>query len=294
MPGKTTTLTSLKRVVAELDQEFDALAGREDLVQWAVTEENCRWINPTFLKQKTGLMIVGLEKIHMVRTAVFVSDRIVQKLGHEPPCLLMTHHHFSWFEDERGLQPISAAQIQILAKHGHSVYISHAPLDTHPVYGTSVALAAELGIPQLARFYEYFGVPTGVIGEVAEQDLQDFAEHVRKCLLRPRVDVMQHRPRVHKVAVVAGGGDLRDVLQEASDLGCDTMVLGTLENRWAVPGVQVAHREFLRLNEKVKLNLIGGSHFATERPAMVRVVKFFEERGIPAQYCEDEELLSAL
>ena len=59
MPSKTTTLTSLKSVVAELDREFDALAGREDLVQWAVTEENCRWINPTFLKQKTGLVIVG-------------------------------------------------------------------------------------------------------------------------------------------------------------------------------------------------------------------------------------------
>ena len=294
MPSKTTTLTSLKSIVAELDREFDALAGREDLVQWAVTEENCRWINPTFLKQKTGLMIVGLEKIHMVRTAVFVSDRIVQKLSHEAPCLLMTHHHFSWFEDERGLQPVSAEQIQALAKQGHSVYVSHAPLDTHPVYGTSVALAAEVGIPSSGRFYEYFGVPTGVIGEVTEQNIQDFAEHVRKCLLRPRVHVVQHRPRVRKVAVVAGGGDLPDVLHEASDLGCDTMLLGTLENRWAIRGVQDAHKEFLRLNEKLKLNLIGGSHFGTERPAMVRVLRFFEQKGVPSRYCEDEELLSAL
>lgn len=294
MPGKNGGLASMKAIVAELDREFDALAGREDLVQWAVTEENCRWINPTFLKQKTGLVIVGLEKIQTVRTAVFVSDRVVQKLSHESPSLLLTHHHFNWFEDERGLQPVSAEQIQSLAKHGHSVYVSHAPLDTHPVYGTSVALAAEVGVAPLERFYEYFGVPTGVIGEVVEQDVQNFAEHVRKCLSRPRVDVMQHSPRVHKIAVVAGGGDLPDVLQEASDLGADTMLLGTLVNRWAVRGVQEAHKEFLRLNEKLKLNLIGGSHFGTERPAMVRVVRFFEEKGIPCQYCEDEELLSAL
>jgi putative NIF3 family GTP cyclohydrolase 1 type 2 len=294
MPTKITTLTSLKGIVAELDREFDALAGREDLVQWAVTEENCRWINPTFLKQKTGLVIVGVEKIHTVRTAVFVGDRIVQKLSHEPPCLLLAHHHFNWFEDERGLQPVSAGQIQTLSKQGHSVYVSHAPLDTHPVYGTSVALAAEIGITPSERFYEYFGVPTGVIGEVAEQDVQTFAEHVRKCLLRPRVDVIQHSPRVRKVAVVAGGGDLPDVLQEAHSLGADTMLLGTLVNRWAVRGVQEAHKEFLRLNEKLKLNLIGGSHFGTERPAMVRLVQFFEQKGIPCQYCEDEELLSAL
>lgn len=294
MPSKAATLTSLKSVVSELDREFDALAGREDLVQWAVTEANCRWMNPTFLKQKTGLMIVGLEKIHSVRTSVFVGDRIVQKLSHVPPCLVLTHHNFNWFEDERGLQPISAEKIQALAKQGHSVYVSHAPLDTHPVYGTSVALAAEIGITPSARFYEYFGVPTGVIGEVTEQDLHIFAEHVRKCLLRPRVDLAQHRPRVHKVAIVAGGGDLPDVLQEACDLGCDTMVLGTLENRWAVKGVQEAHKEFLRLNERLQLNLIGGSHFGTERPAMVRAVQFFEQMGIAAEYCEDEELLSAL
>ena len=114
-----------------------------------------------------------MEKIHAVRTTVFVSDRIVQKLSHEPPCLLLTHHHFNWFEDERGLQPVSAEQIQTLAKQGHSVYVSHAPLDTHPVYGTSVVLAEAVGVRQPERFYEYFGVPTAVIGEVDEQDLAD-------------------------------------------------------------------------------------------------------------------------
>jgi putative NIF3 family GTP cyclohydrolase 1 type 2 len=294
MPGRNITVTSLKSVVRELDQEFDTLAGREDLVQWAVTEDNCRWINPTFLKQKTGLFIVGVEKIRGVRTSVFVSDRVVQKLSNEPPCLLLTHHHFNYFEDERGLQPISAEQIKTLAKQGHSVYVSHAPLDTHPEYGTSIVLAAAVGVRSMERFYDYFGAPTALAGEVEEQDFRDFAEHVKKCLSRPKIDVVQHRARVHKVAVVAGGGDLPDVLQEAYDLGVDTMLLGTLENRWAIRGVQVAHKEFLLLNEKLKLNLIGGSHFGTERPAMVHVVKLFEQMGIPCSYCEDEELLNAL
>lgn len=294
MPGKNTTLSSLRTVVAALDREFDALAGREDLVQWAVTEENCKWINPTFLKQKTGLIIVGQEKIHGVRTSVFVGDRIVQKLSHLPPCLLLTHHHFNWFEDERGLQPISAEQIQALAKQGHSLYVSHAPLDTHPLYGTSVALADAVGVRPTHRFYEYFGAATAVAGEVEEQGLHDFAEHVRKCLLRPRVDLVEHSPRVRKVAVVAGGGDLPDVLQEAHDLGADTMLLGTLVNRWDVRGVQNAHADFMKLNDRLKLNLIGGSHYATERLAMARIVRFFEPLGIPCEFCEDEELLNAM
>ena len=107
---------------------------------------------------------------------------------------------------------------------------------------------------------------------------------MRKCLSRPKVDVIQHSPRVRKVAVVAGGGDLPDVLQEAHDLGADTMLLGTLVNRWAVRGVQEAHKEFLRLNEKLKLNLIGGSHYGTERLAMSSLSSFLSRRGFRVSF----------
>ena len=293
MPAKDTTPVSLKSLIAELDNEFDVLSGREDLVRWAVTEDNCHWINPTFLKQKTGLMIVGVGKVHAVRTSVFVTDRVVEQLSDQRPSLLLTHHQFNYFEDERGLQPISGEQIQKLAKQGHSLYVSHAPLDTHPIYGSSLALAEEVGVKQTGRFYDYFGAPTAVVGEVGEQTLQDFAEHVRKSLLRPKIDVMQERPHVRTIAVVAGGGDLPDVLQEAYDLGADTMLLGTLENRWGIRGVQIAHQEFLQLNNKLKLNLIGGSHYNTERLAMVKVVRLFEGLGVPCEFCEDEELLRA-
>ncbi len=293
MVAKSSVPVSMKKIIEELDHEFDSLSGREDLVQWAVTEENCKWINPTFLKQKTGLMIVGEGKIHAAWTSVFVTDRVVEKLSGEPSCLLMTHHNFNYFEDERGLQPISQEQIQKLMKQGHSVYVAHAPLDTHPLYGTSVSLAEALGIKPMDRFYDYFGAPTAVVGEIEEQDFKAYAEHVRKCLLRPKVDMMQHRPQVHRVAVVAGGGDLPDVLQEAHALGADTMLLGTLANRWAIKGVQEAHNEFLGLNEKLKLNLIGGSHYNTERLAMVKVAGFFEKLGVPGVFCEDEALLKA-
>jgi putative NIF3 family GTP cyclohydrolase 1 type 2 len=293
MSRTNTASGSLKTLVGELDREFDVLAYREDLVQWAVTEENCRWINPTFLKQKTGLMIVGLEKVQSVRTAVFVTDRVVEKLSNEPPCLLFTHHNFNYFEDERGLQPMGREQMEKLVKRGHSLYVTHAPLDTHPVYGTSLALAEEVGIRPKELFYNYHGAPAALVGDAGDRNLQDFADHVRKSLLRPKVDIMQHTSRVRKVAVAAGGGDVPDILQEAYDLGCDTMVMGTLENRWAILGIQEAHEKFLLMNEKLKLNLIGASHFATERPAMIKVVRLFEGMGVPCAYCEDEELLNA-
>ena len=284
----------LKELAGRLDEEFAVGRGTEDLVQWAVTSENRDLVNSEFLEHKTGLMVAGSATVHAVRTAVFVTYRIVNKLRDSVPCLLFTHHNFDYHEDDRGLQAIRPDQIEDLMEHAHSVYVAHAPLDTHQVYGTSLALAEAVGIKVKKLFYDYFGAPTALVGDAGAWELEAFAEHVRKCLLRPKVDVQKHHPEVRKVAVVAGGGDLPDLLQEAYDRGCDTMLLGTLEHRWAIPAVQEDHAEFLRLNERLKLNLIGGSHFATERPAMIRVVDLFKSMGVPSEYCEDEELLNAL
>lgn len=284
----------LKDLSRQLDEKFAVSSCAEDLVQWAVTTENRDLVYREFLEHKTALMVAGSATVDAVRTAVFVTDRIVKKLRDNPPCLLFTHHNFDYYEDDRGLQAIRPGQIEDLLQHGHSLYVGHAPLDTHPVYGTSLALAAAVDIRVKERFYNYFGAPTALVGDVGSWELQTFVEHVRRSLQRPRVDVEAHYPRVQRVAVVAGGGDLPDLLQEAYDRRCDTMLLGTLEHRWAIPAVQESHEQFQRLNHKLKLNLIGGSHFGTERPAMIRVVDLFKNMGVSGEYCEDEELLNAL
>ncbi len=285
---------TLRDLASRLDEEFAVRSCTENLVEWAVTAENRGMVYSEFLEHKTGLMVAGSASVHAVRTVVFVTDRILKKLHNNPPCLVFTHHNFDYYEDHRGLQAISRDQIGDLLQHAHSVYVAHAPLDTHPVYGTSLALAKAAGIKVKELFYNYFGAPTALVGDAGSWDLDAFAEHVRKSLLRPKVDLVRHRSHVQKVAVVAGGGDLPDLLQEAYDRGCDTMLLGTLEHRWANPAVQEKHKQFLKLNDTLKVNLIGGSHFSTERPAMVQLVELFKTIGVASEYCEDEELLNAL
>jgi putative NIF3 family GTP cyclohydrolase 1 type 2 len=117
---------------------------------------------------------------------------------------------------------------------------------------------------------------------------------VRKQLERPYLTLHQHRQHVERLAVVAGGGDLPDLLQMAYDHGCDTLLTGTVENRFAVPVLQELNRKFHKLNSELKLNLIGGTHFGTERPAMIRAVEMLQVYEVPCEYCEDEDLLNAL
>jgi hypothetical protein len=50
---KLSTLTS------KLDLEFRIAENTEDLVEWAVTESNRRFVFPAFLERRTGLMLQG-------------------------------------------------------------------------------------------------------------------------------------------------------------------------------------------------------------------------------------------
>jgi hypothetical protein len=92
---------------------------------------------------------------------------------------------------------------------------------------------------------------------------------------------------------VDGGGDSPDILQQVYDSGCDTLLTGTVEHRWENPSIQESNKAFHELNKTLNINLIGGTHFGTERPAMIKVVRFFHRIGIPVEYCENEELLKA-
>jgi putative NIF3 family GTP cyclohydrolase 1 type 2 len=280
-------------LVSHLDKAFGIAASSEDLLQFAVVDDNRHLLHPAFLEGTTGLVLKSSPTVERVFTAVFISAGVTAKILKYPDSLIFTHHHFDYFEDERGLKPIPPGVLERLRDAGISVYVAHAPLDTHPVYGTSLALAELCGVRPEERFYDYFGAPVALFGRIERTGFDSFAESVRRRLERPYVTLHKHRPDVERLAVVAGGGDLPDLLQMAHDHGCDTLLTGTVENRFAVPIVQEWNRKFHELNAKLKLNLIGGTHYGTERPAMIRVVQMLAPYGLACEYCEDEDLRNA-
>jgi putative NIF3 family GTP cyclohydrolase 1 type 2 len=205
----------------------------------------------------------------------------------------LTHHHFDYYEDNRGLQPIRPEVFEILKETGNSIYVAHAPLDTHKTYGTSVSLAELCNIKTDRLFFDYFGAPTALTGHVNRTSFYEFAEIVRLAIKRPQLTLYKHIDYVEKIAVVAAGGDLSEILQQVHDFGCDTLLTGTVENRWAIPFIQEENKKFHALNHVLKRNLIGGTHYATERPAMKKIVALIQQHGVDCAYCEDEELLAS-
>lgn len=280
-------------LIGRLDKEFKIAECEEDLVEFAITLDNKQFINPHFINRQTGLLLKGSEDIKKVISVVFVTDEIIAKVCQEKDALIFTHHHFDYYENEKGLQAIRPEQIEQLIKANHSLYVAHAPLDTHIKYGTSIALAKICGISIEKFFFDYFGAPTALIGSIEKATFENFSSSVRKNLSRPLLTLHKHRDHVEKIGVVAGGGDIVEILLELDDNNCDTLLTGTIEHRWNVPFIQEGNRKFHDLNKKLKLNLVGGTHYGTERPAMVTITQLFEEIGIESEFMEDENLLLA-
>jgi putative NIF3 family GTP cyclohydrolase 1 type 2 len=283
---------NIETIKGLLDKEFDIRNHKENLVEFAVTDSNKKFIHTDFLANKSGLMILNSTEIQKVYTTVFITDNVIEKIKDEKNCLLLTHHHFDYYEDERGLQAIRPDLFETLKQSMNSIYVAHAPLDTHDIYGTSVSLAELCSMKIENRFYDYFGAPTAVIGRIEKTDFDIFSESVKGAIQRPYLTLHKHRDSVEKIAVVAGGGDMPDILQQAFDLGCDTLFTGTVEHRWAIPFAQESNKRFHELNKTLKMNLIGGTHYATERPAMIKIVELIRSFGLKCEFCEDEELLN--
>ena len=271
-----------------LDHDFGVASHEENLTGFSIREECREYVYPPFLERTTWLFTHNSTKVEEVVTGVFLTARFLERVPQNS--LVVTHHHYDYHEDDRGLQPLSADTLRSLRDRGVSIYVLHAPLDTHPVYGTSKVLADYCGIAETERFFDYFGAPAALIGTVPRQSVDDFARVVMNALQRPDLTIHAHRLEVERIAVVAGGGDMPEILQYAHDKQCDTMLTGTVANRWGL--LKDTNRDFLSLNEECKLNLIGGTHYGTERPAMVSFVGFFEQHGIPSRYVEDDLLLS--
>ena len=275
-----------------LDNEFGVKTNQENLVDFAVTPENKKFINSEFIERKTGLMTKCSDEVQLVFTAVFITNEIISQLDKYSNVVVVTHHNFNYFEDKRGLQSIDVNLLEKLAKNNNSIYVAHAPLDTHQIYGTSKCLAELCDVKIESYFYDYFGSPTALIGKIEPIAFDNYTDKIMKKLERPFLTIEKYTNQISNIAVVAGGGDLPDLLQQVYDLGCDTLLTGTVEHLWDVPFIQEGNKKFHELNKKLKVNLIGGTHFGTERPAMVKLTEFFKKNGIDSKYLEDYSLLN--
>jgi len=254
------------------------------------------FIYPLFLGKWMGLVLDNSQEIERVYTAVFPSDKVIKEIldSGEKNVLLFTHHPMVWDANLPG-SPFTNIIQGLLVKMKDlniSLYNLHVPLDKNGEYSTTVGLARELNIPQEEEFCEYFGVRCGVIGKTRFETVGELAEKVEKAVGH-QIRVFNYgTPEIkdQKVGLVAGGGNDPEMVKELVKLGINTYVTGVTKiNESYAPSV-----EFHKVAKENGINVIGATHYSTEKFACMAMVSYFEKLGLPAKFISDEPGLADL
>jgi putative NIF3 family GTP cyclohydrolase 1 type 2 len=241
-----------------------------------------------FLQRFNGLAFDNAEDVECVYTLVFPSAEVlaeVQRRAAGRPALIFTHHPMDFETSNAGLLPIKEAWLQRLRSKRISLYAAHAPLDCHETISTSRSLARALKVPAARTFASYMGGHAGVHGRIDPVPFEVFAERVKDACGVDQLTTKRNSDTVEHVAVVAGGAAFPGLMEEALAAGCDTYVTGDFQVRHGGPWAEKHRPEFDAFVEEVELNLIGGSHYATEALVLQHeMLGWFNSQGLEAEF----------
>jgi putative NIF3 family GTP cyclohydrolase 1 type 2 len=284
---------TLDDLVRELDAYFRVPEVRDD--DWSPIFEALYpdpywrdYAEPGYEGRWNGLMVRGEDPVERVVTCVFPSDRIVA--GLEPRTFLFSEHPVD-FADVPGFLSLSRESFETMRARGISFYHVHAPLDMHPEVSPSRLCAQGVGLERLEEYFPIAeGIPGGaaIIGE-SRLTLEGLAEALR-VFLGPEIKVhVLTRPRQEagRVAVVAGGGADRAILEESLARGCETYVTGNAATNCVLDFVQESVRAFRELADERGVALLDAMHYGMEKPPQIAMVGWFARLGLVAEFAPD-------
>ncbi len=274
-----------KKLYQKLDLDFDLNNLTDD---WKDMEYN-RYISENFKSRYMGVLLDNSDAVESVFTAVFPSDKVLNEilsLGKEN-ILLVTHHPMVWdIRNPSVFQNMNPDLLPKLKAKQISIYTLHVPLDKNGEYSTSTNLAKALDISIEGEFYEYFGAKVGVFGKTDLDTPQQIADKL-STVVGHKTKLWSYgsdKIRNHQVAVVGGGGNNVEGIEEIIQLGINTYVTGVTVLNFFSKNVH----EFEIEND---INLIGGTHYSTEKFACIALCKYFEKIGLSCKFIEGSPVL---
>ena len=248
------------------------------------------FLSPNFKKRSMGLVCDFSSVVDKVFTAVFPSSLVMQKIldSGATDSMLFVHHPSIW--DIRKAPNVFTQMdkklLQQFKERKISIYNLHVPLDNYGPYSTSVSLAKAIGVESKKAFAPFFGALCGVIGKTDAATVDELEKKFASAVGH-KVGVYRYGNNKIKdktVAVIAGGGNDIEMLRDIEAAGVNTFVTGiSAKNTHS----SAAH-EFAQKN---KINVLGGTHYSTERFACIAMVDYFKKLGLPSEFISDEPVL---
>jgi len=273
-----------KELYEKLGKDFEVDKCNDD---WSFAESS-EFISPAFKERYIGVMLDNADEIERVYASTFPDTAILDKIfaRGETDGLLFSHHAMGYDPSLEGFPfySIPVNYLRKLKERRISFYVLHIPLDKNGPYSTSVSLARALQLSADAEFCEYLGCKVGVICETRFTKVADFASHVKK-VVGHEANVRQYGDETIKgrrVAVAAGGGCVDFVARELSALGVNTFLTGCTR---PISSLE-PNMEFHRIAKESRINVVGATHYSTEKFGCMAMADYFAGLGIEAEFVE--------
>jgi len=247
------------------------------------------YIFDNFKIKNMGLLCDFTEIVNNVYTAVFPSENVLKNIiGKGGQAMLFVHHASIWDlkKSSNGFYNMDISLLENLKEKQISIFCYHVPLDNFSEYSTSKTLADALGIEIIKPFIEYNGGICGIIGKTKYKTVNE--------LQKKYSEVVGHETKIYQygnneienniVGICAGGGNDIFVVEELIKNNINTLITGiSLKNDFSAK-----IHEFEQNN---KINIIGGTHYSSEKFACMAMCKYFSKFGLSAEFIEDEPCL---
>ncbi len=251
------------------------------------------FLSDNFKQRSMGLVCDNSTEIKKVYTAVFPSNVVMQSIldKGEKDIMLFVHHPSIWDIRKAPVawQQMDRSLLEKFRKNRISIYNLHNPLDNFGDYSTSVTLAKVLGVGNLVPFFIYRGGLAGVFGDIVFTTVQELSAKYT-AVLGHRTSLYQYGTgeiKDGRIAVVAGGGNMPEVLEEIAKEGVNTLVTGiTIKKGTSLKAHDIAKEK--------GINILGGTHYSTEKPACQAMCEYFKKLGLPSEFIDDTPVLEDL
>ena len=215
-----------------------------------------------------GLQIEGREDVNKLAVGVDAAHATIDGALAAGADMLIVHHGIFWGPPKR-IAGAFGYKVRRFIEADLNLYAAHLALDAHPTLGNNAELCRLLALTPTGGYFNFKGLDVGIIAE-PDKAISFEALTVRFAdALQPPLKVDASGPEmVRKVAVCSG--DAARSLEEAFDLGCDTLITGELD-------YTMAHAP-----EELGMNVIYGGHYATETLGVQALARHLQDVfGLP-------------
>ncbi|MDP1695794.1 MAG: Nif3-like dinuclear metal center hexameric protein [archaeon] len=292
----------LQKIIEILDSDFDIENIKDDW-RWQFDDLFIKKSFESFRKpgRNTGLMIKNSDEVNKIYTAFAPSRYVLEEIHMRgiTNTLLVVKHPFDWDgrRNGQGFIHFTERDYQLMEGMGISVYSLHVPMDKNrndKIVSTAYAFAKKIKLKVEQEFASDGHNPQvliGLIGKVQEGKLDALAKRIN-AVLDYKAKVRKVTDEVGRVAIVTGGGFVPELVQEAKNRGVNTYITGIITPNSSEYDKKNYAKRLSEIN-KIGINIIGCSHYLTEKWAMELSIPYFSEI-CKSEFIEDKEALNLL